>query len=255
MAPRARFRPRGAVWNSRRRTIAIDGERSCDASKRRDRFATDAILSGRRGGRSRSRERDRRLVRAEAVPVVGGAAQKHGRACCVSASTLERRGARARDRRRDGRVLPTRGAAAPWRPQSARRRSARHPTTRARAGRAMAPRPVGHQLRVTPRPARRRTHRATGDPAQRAPPTPAERSSSDYITRPKLLCWGCGKPACRNRWRAGGNQSQSGRTAQPGCSRLPDLAPAHGRTHDIRHEARPGTSARSARINAVDDVV
>lgn len=91
----------------------------------------------------------------------------------------------------------------------------------------------------TPRPARRGTHRATGDSAQRAPPTPAERSSSDHITRPKLLFGGAGSPHAeiRNRWRAGGNQSQSGRTAaQPGCSRLPDLAPEPWQ--DTRHPAR-----------------
>ncbi len=205
------------------------------ATERGLRNATNAIVRPSGGGRSPSREGDRRLVRAKAVPVAGGAAQKHGRACCVSASTLERRRARARDRRRDGRLLPTRGA---WRPQSAGRRPARHPTTRARAGRAMAPRPVGHQLRVTPRPARRRTHRTTGDPAQRAPPTPTERSSSDYIT-PEAFVWGCGEWGARmqkSMESAGGTQSQSDRTAQPGRSRLPDHAPEPWQ--DTRHPAR-----------------
>ncbi len=54
------------------------------------RSATKAIVSPSGSGRSPSRERGRRLVQAGAIPVVGGAAQKHRRACCASASTLER---------------------------------------------------------------------------------------------------------------------------------------------------------------------
>jgi hypothetical protein len=50
------------------------------------------LLSGIAASRSLalSRERDRRLVEAGAIPVVEEAAQKHGRACCPSASTWER---------------------------------------------------------------------------------------------------------------------------------------------------------------------
>ncbi len=39
---------------------------------------------------ARSRERDRRLVQAEAIPIVGEAAQEHARACNASASTSKR---------------------------------------------------------------------------------------------------------------------------------------------------------------------
>ena len=40
-----------------------------------------------------------------------------------------------------------------------------------------------------------------------------------------------------------------------GALAYPTLRQNRGRTHDIRHEARPGPSARSAPINAVDHVV
>lgn len=107
------------------------------------------------------------------------------------------------------------------------------------------------------RPARRRTHRATGDPAQRAPPTPtaAERSSSDYITRPKLLCGVAGSP---HAGIDGEREETKASRVEPrnlGALAYPTLRQNRGRTHDIRHQARPGPSARSAPINAVDHVV
>jgi hypothetical protein len=40
-----------------------------------------------------------------------------------------------------------------------------------------------------------------------------------------------------------------------GALAYPTLRQHRGRTHDIRHDARPGPSVRSAPINAVDDVV
>jgi hypothetical protein len=101
--------------------------------------------------------------------------------------------------------------------------------------------------------ARRTPHRRRPSTA-RAPDT--RRGQLKRLHHPPEACiWGRGNLACRNRWRAGGNQS--GRTtAQPrGALAYPTLGQHRGRTHDIRHEARPGTSARSARINAVDDVV
>ncbi len=83
-----------AAARSPRRPIAAGGHQ---------RRAGRRVRGGRRGPRaiastagprprslSLSRERDRRLVQAGAIPVVGEAAQKHGRSCCASASTLER---------------------------------------------------------------------------------------------------------------------------------------------------------------------
>ncbi len=71
----------------------------------------------------------------------------------------------------------------------------------------------------------------------RAPDTNSRRAQLKRLHHPtEISVWGCVKPGCRNRRRAGGNQSQSGRTAQPGCSRLPDLAPAPWQ--DTRHPAR-----------------
>ncbi len=103
----------------------------------------------------------------------------------------------------------------------------------------------------------RRTHRATGDPAQRAPltPTAAERSSSDYITRPKLLCGGAGSPHAEIDGEREGTRASRVEPRNLGVLAYPTFGQHRGRTYDIRHEARPGASARSAPINAVDHVV
>ncbi len=96
----------------------------------------------------------------------------------------------------------------------------------------MAPRPLGYQLRVnTPPPACRTPYRRRPSTA-RAPDT--RRAQLKRLHHPpKLLFAGAGS---RHAESAGGNQRQSGRAAQPGRSRLPDLAPEPWQ--DTRHPAR-----------------
>ncbi len=87
----------------------------------------------------------------------------------------------------------------------------------------------------TPRSARRRTPHRRRLSTARAPDT--RRAQLKRLHHPpEAAVRGVQEARMQNRWRAGGTQSQSGRTAQPGRSRLSDLAPAPWQ--DTRHPAR-----------------
>ncbi len=61
---------------------------------------------------------------------------------------------------------------------------------------------------------------------------------------PEACVWGCGKPACRNRWRV--REEPRASRVEPrnlGALAYPTLRRNRGRTHYIRHEATPGASA------------
>ncbi len=67
---RRRTAARGAV-------IATDGKQSRVGGDPRDHFGPNPLVSASGVGRSRSREHDRALVQADAIPVVGEATQEH----------------------------------------------------------------------------------------------------------------------------------------------------------------------------------
>ena len=94
-------------------------------------------------------------------------------------------------------------------------------------------------------------------PSTARPPTPtaAERSSSDHITRPQLLCGVAGSPHAEIDGEREETKASRVEPRNVGALAYPTLRQNRGRTHDIRHQARPGPSARSAPINAVDHVV